>query len=195
MKKISRIFSIPGPVLMVAMVIFTSVQLIGQAALERPADWAKKVEGLSFRNLYMLNDSIFRSEQPDSLEFVQLYNYGIRSILNLRDHHTDREGAKSVPLTLYDVAMNAKAFTDEEIVKALKVLDKSPKPVLVHCKQGSDRTGVVLAMYRIIFQGWTKAQALDELEHGGNDFHEKYANIPEYIRNVNIGKIKAEIKN
>jgi tyrosine-protein phosphatase SIW14 len=50
----------------------------------------------------------------------------------------------------------------------------APKPVLVHCWHGSDRTGSVVAAYRIVFQNWTPAAALDELRHGGFGYHEKW---------------------
>ncbi len=44
-----------------------------------------------------------------------------------------------------------------------------PFPVLVHCRAGSDRAGVLVALYRIYFQGWSKDDAKrDMLKHFHN---------------------------
>jgi protein tyrosine phosphatase len=53
--------------------------------------------------------------------------------------------------------------TDEQIVSALKVMnDTSTGPVFVHCKRGADRTGTVIACYRISHDRWAVTKALDE---------------------------------
>ena len=86
--------------------------------------------------------------------------------------------------------MRAGNFTDTEIINSLRMIKNAPKPILVHCRYGADRTGVVLAMYRIIFEGWTKEKALDELENGNYGFHTNFENIPAYIKNADISTIK-----
>ena len=49
------------------------------------------------------------------------------------------------------------------VLAALQTLDAAPKPVFVHCMKGQDRTGVVIAAYRIRRQGWTFDQAYQEM--------------------------------
>lgn len=58
------------------------------------------------------------------------------------------------------VSMNAGNFTEQQVLEALTVIAESPKPVLVHCLHGSDRTGTIVAMYRMVCQGWNKQQSL-----------------------------------
>jgi hypothetical protein len=48
-------------------------------------------------------------------------------------------------------------------------------------------------MYRIVFQGWLKDEAIDELMHGGYGYHAVYENIPEYIRKADIAAIKMKV--
>lgn len=48
-------------------------------------------------------------------------------------------------------------------------------------------------MYRIVYQNWTKEMALLELINGGYNFNTEYDNIPEYIKKVNIDKIKKKV--
>jgi hypothetical protein len=164
-----------------------------QTISSRPFDWARKIPNYNFTNLYQVNDSIYRCEQPDSLGFAILDSIGVRSVLNLRSNHTDNELIYGLPLNLYNVEMAAHNFGDSEIVSAMRILLDSPKPIVVHCYYGSDRAGAVIAMYRIIFQNWTKENALNEMKNGGYGFHELYYNIPRYIRDVDIEMIKKAI--
>jgi len=115
---------------------------------------------------------------------------GIKSILNLRSEHSDGGFLHSSSLKAYRVKMSAGDFTDAEIIKALRVIKNAEKPVLIHCRYGSDRTGVVMAMYRIVFENWTQEKALDELENGNYGFNTRYDNIPAYIKNADISAIK-----
>lgn len=161
-----------------------------QTLSPRPEAWATKIEDCNLDNLYKLNDSIYRSEQPGKSEFDCLAKNGFRSVLNLRSHHLDSGKIKGASLKPFNVKMVARSFTDNEIIEALRILKDRPKPILVHCLHGSDRTGVVIAMYRIIFENWTREQALYELLNGGFGFHTKYTNITGYITNVDINLIK-----
>jgi tyrosine-protein phosphatase SIW14 len=89
--------------------------------------------------------------------------------------------------------MKPESIKDDQIIKALKDLMDAPKPILVHCARGSDRTGVVIAMYRIIFQNWTKEEAIKEMRDGGYGFHTGYTNIVSYIEKVDIEKMKKKL--
>jgi protein tyrosine/serine phosphatase len=88
--------------------------------------------------------------------------------------------------------MNAWHITNDEVISALKLIRaaQAKGPVLVHCQHGADRTGVVIAMYRIIYQGWSKQQALDEMENGGFNFHAIWTNIPDFVKNADIPTFK-----
>ncbi|HPW18122.1 MAG TPA: tyrosine-protein phosphatase [Candidatus Aminicenantes bacterium] len=160
----------------------------------RPESWAVKVESPYLKNLWKVDDALYRSEQPDAAAFEYLRDLGIKSVLNLREHHADKALLDGLDLEEYDVQIQAKAFTDAEIVRALRAIAAARKPMVVHCQHGSDRTGVVVAMYRIVFQGWTKEQALAEMRNGGYGFHAKYVNITEYIERADIDLIRAELK-
>ncbi|RAJ75008.1 tyrosine phosphatase family protein [Chitinophaga dinghuensis] len=164
------------------------------AIMAHAQQWATKKEIGNVKNLFQVSDSIFRSAQPDSSGFIALHHFGIASVLNLRTHHSDSMASGNTNFRLYHVEMEAKKFTDQEIIAALKALQQAPKPILIHCQHGSDRTGVVTAMYRIVVQHWKKEDAIAELEQGNFGFHKQYVNIPEYIRTVDIEKIRLAIK-
>jgi len=161
----------------------------------RPSDWAKKINGLKLSDLYVLNDSIYRSEQPGNIDFTLIESIGIKSVLSLREFHQDSDLINGLNLKLYNVKINPYYFGDTEIVEALKILKNSPKPIVIHCNIGGDRTGVVVAIYRVIYQNWTKEKAIQEMKDGGYGFHWIFFNMPRYIKKVDIDIIKKKILN
>jgi protein tyrosine/serine phosphatase len=162
-------------------------------SLIRNGAFASKIKGTTLTNFYQLNDSIYRSEQPDSKAFQNIERLGIKTILNLRSDRSDTILLRLTKLNYRQIKMVTKDFSDLEIIEALRIIRNSPKPLLIHCKHGADRTGVVVAMYRIIFENWSRQNAIDELKHGGYGFHKKYVTIPTYLKNVDTAYIKQNI--
>jgi protein tyrosine/serine phosphatase len=161
-------------------------------AAQLPATWATSEYSEHLKNFYKIDDKVYRSAQPDKKGFRELKKLGIRNVLSLRDYHSDDDGNDS-GLNLYRVKMEAGDITTEKVVEALRIIRNSEGPVLIHCWRGSERTGLVSAMYRIVFQGWSKDEAIDELMHGGYGYHFLYSNIPDFIRQVNIEEIKRQV--
>ena len=48
------------------------------------------------------------------------------------------------------------------------------------------------AIYRIAVQGWTKEEAIQEMEEGGYGFHEVWKNLPSWIETLDIMKVKTD---
>ena len=159
----------------------------------RSTTWAQPIKTDQLQNFYKLDDKVYRSEQPDRKGFDYLKSFGIRNVLNLRDHHKDDARAKGTGLTLYRVEMNAGAIKTDDVVAALRFIRQSEGPIVIHCWHGSDRTGTVSALYRIVFQNWAKEEAIEELMQGGYGYHAMYKNIPEFIRNSDIESIKKRV--
>lgn len=86
--------------------------------------------------------------------------------------------------------MNAHHINDHDVVLALKAIQNRKGKLVFHCRHGSDRTGAIAAMYRLVFQNWSKAEAISELMNGGYGFHHIYSNIPNYIQQVDVEKIR-----
>jgi tyrosine-protein phosphatase SIW14 len=68
-------------------------------------------------------------------------------------------------------------MTEDELIEALTLLVKSEKPVLIHCVYGSDRTGTVVAAYRIIFENWSKEKAIQEMLEKKYKIHPIFDNL------------------
>lgn len=162
----------------------------------RPDNWATPLISEQMQNWYKVDDLVYRSEQPDDKGMQELARFGIKRVLNLRNFHSDDDELKDSgeSMTLYRVAMQAEGITDSEIIAALKVIMEEETPILIHCWHGSDRTGTVIALYRIIFQNWSRQAALDELINGGYGYHPIYKSIPNYILSVDLDTIRAGLK-
>ena len=155
--------------------------------------WAVRMAEKGPGNFYRVSADLYRSAQPENKNYPQLQALGIRSVLNLRYHHRNpKNGAADYRLNFLAVPFSAVDLTSAELTKALRLFKTAPKPVLVHCWHGSDRTGTFCAAYRIVFEDWSVEAALDELKNGGFGFHRRlYANIPELFRAVDWPAVQA----
>jgi protein tyrosine/serine phosphatase len=170
--------------------------LIPTMAFARDANWAKPITLQGVPNLNQVTPILFRSAQPDAAGFANIAkSLKIKTVIDLRETQTDAPILGSSKINAYYVPMNAAHITDKEIIAALTLIKahQGEGPILVHCQHGADRTGVVMAMYRIIYQGWSKQQAIDEMKNGGYNFHSIFFNIPAYINSADIPTLKAAL--
>jgi tyrosine-protein phosphatase SIW14 len=143
-------------------------------------------------NLHRVDARVWRSSQPTRQDFRKLEQDGIGEVLCLRRWHSDKEEAPG--LKRHHVRMNAGEIRDEDIVAALRVMVAAEKPLLVHCFHGADRTGVVIAMYRMVVQDWPRAQAIAELVDPRHGHHAAvFPNIREYLETVDVEKVRREV--
>ncbi len=174
-----------------ALALFTPADA---APRPRPAEWATPIIGCSLENAYRVSDELYRCEQPSTGDVADLQALGIRSVLNLRKHHRDPDAFAAAGLQLLAQPMDAGQVTEDLLVAALRQFHAAPKPVVVHCWHGSDRTGVFVAAYRIVFQGWSSAAAIDEFRHGGYGYHARwYPNLVELLTNLDGAALRARM--
>ncbi|MBE6398983.1 MAG: hypothetical protein E7041_02445 [Lentisphaerae bacterium] len=153
------------------------------------------------KNFHKVNENLYRSGQPDKDEFFSLYTFnGIRSVLNLRENNSDKDEINAInrnwnnAVTLYEIPLDTGKITEGDLYKILTVIRDAPKPLLIHCWHGSDRTGCAVAASRIIFENWSVEDAVSELmkpEYGHHKYI--YTNIPELLRKSDWKKIRAAI--
>lgn len=160
----------------------------------RNLDWAVPVAIDGVPNLHKISDNVYRSAQPSAEGMQNLEKMGIKTIINLREFHDDKDEAKGSSIRRIDIPMLAWNIKDENVVEALRQLgNKGEGPYLIHCMHGADRTGVVSAMYRIVYDNWDKEKAIDEMRNGGFGFHEVWANIVDYLKKVDVNAIKLSL--
>ena len=179
----------------VFVLLISSCKTLETPNINRQTNWAEKIELNGLYNLYKIDDNLYRAEQPNTIDMTTLENYGIKTIINLRHIKNDNHEAKNTKLKLVHVRINTWTISYEEIVKSLKAINISQKPALIHCLHGSDRTGCIIAAYRMINCGWTKEDAIKEFLEGGFGFHENwFPNILKLLKSIDIEKLKQDIK-
>jgi len=161
----------------------------------RPDEWAQPVSMSGLPNLHKVSDSLYRGAQPEPEGFKNLKAMGVKTVVNLRSMHSDEDEMEEAGMTgkldYVHIKINTFRPKEDHVVRFLRVMaDPKRHPVFVHCKHGADRTGTMAAFYRIIFQGWSKQQALEEMTQGGYGFHSVWKNLLELIRKSDIEKIK-----
>jgi protein tyrosine/serine phosphatase len=168
----------------------------GCAWTNRPSTWAQPMPLKHLNNFYKVDNNLYRSAQPDLDGILQAKDLGIKTIIDLQSApHEDPVPFANEDLKFERIPQYASCITDENVSKFLNIVShKENGPFLVHCLHGSDRTGAAVAMYRITQQNWTKDDAITEMIHGGYGFHFMFINIPEYIEDVDVNKIKNSIK-
>lgn len=120
-----------------------------------------------------VSEKLYRSGQPRDGGLSRLRELGINTIINLRgagkQTRAEELEARALGFNYYHVALPNWARPQDKRVARILELIAAPKNgrVLVHCKEGVDRTGMIVAMYRITREGWTSDKALVEAERNG----------------------------
>jgi len=124
-------------------------------------------------NFHRVSEGIYRGAQPKPGGLQLLRKLGIKTIVNLRDDDSraqDEEAdARLIGLRYFNIPLGRLGRPDDkDIGQVLATInDPENQPVLVHCKKGADRTGVVIAIYRITHNGWTSQLAKAEANRYG----------------------------
>jgi protein tyrosine phosphatase (PTP) superfamily phosphohydrolase (DUF442 family) len=140
-------------------------------AISAPASPAQVVVP-GIPNFVQVNDHVFRGAQPLSQAWQPLAKLGVKIVVDLRrpdEHSTDAEAREVAAAGMKYINFPMKgvvAPSDEQVSKILALLD-SPDRVFIHCKRGADRTGAVIACYRIAHDQWHAKKALDEAKSLG----------------------------
>lgn len=174
------------------------------APAARPETWATPVAASpGLPNLHRVSATLYRSAQPTGEGFVFLAakqslvpaDMPIKTIVSLRAFNDDAPVApEASALHLEQIRFKTWHPEDEDVVKFLRIATTpSMQPVLVHCQHGADRTGTMVAIYRIAYQGWSKAQAKEEMVKGGFGFHPMWQNLLRYIDRLDVDAIKKQV--
>ncbi len=151
----------------------------------------EKVSSKRFKRLYRINDSVYRSEQPSRNGFRELEALGVKTAITFRRNKDDTKKAKGTAIALVHMPLKTAELTEAQITEALRAINEAEKPVLVHCWHGSDRTGAIMAAYRVVIENWTPEEAIKELRLPDLGYHEKwYPNVVELITTLDKEAIR-----
>ncbi len=155
--------------------------------------WAEPMDERGLPNLHKVSDDLYRGAQPTAEGVERLKALGVRTIVSLRSSDTDKNLPIPLEITYEHIPMTAWRPNDRDVVRFLRIVgDENRLPVFVHCRRGADRTGMMVAIYRIAVQGWDKEQAIAEMTQGGFRFNSGWQNLVRYVRDLDIEAIRQQ---
>lgn len=168
--------------------------LASPPAPPRPAAWAVAVAASGVENLYRVDQDLFRSAQPTGAGFRELAALGVKSVLDVAGGEGDGPVARGTDLKLLHVPMSAFGLRDDRVLEALRILtDPANRPLVIHCQHGADRTGAVVALYRVVVEGWSKADAVREMNEGGFHHSSLWRNLDDYVLKANVEVLRRKL--
>jgi tyrosine-protein phosphatase SIW14 len=154
--------------------------LVLSLALSPVSGWAaESLDPSGVPNFHHVNEHLYRGGQPAPQGIKNLAALGVRTVIDLRGgkEHSEEEQklVEAAGMHYVHVPMaGLSAPSDQQIATLLDMLDNSASwPVFLHCKRGADRTGTVIACYRMTHDHWDHAKALSEARTNGMSWIER----------------------
>ena len=176
---------------LVGILFFLAIPALGQepCGLDFPHDSnPTKITDNDICNFHQVDAEVYRGARPGPSAYPKLVQLGIRTIITLEEAKSaDRERAAlaelnqelgpeeridliSFPITQAEIG--SAGLSDVGVHKLFQLIQQARKPVLIHCYFGKDRTGAVIALYRMVRQEKSFSEAYDEALHYGFSPHD-----------------------
>lgn len=133
-------------------------------------------------NVGRVAPGVFRGAQPGKDGYATLKAMGIRTVIDMRTTESEKaqvEGAGMRAIAI-PIEMTRNGLKEKVDRVVALMADPANQPVYVHCRHGQDRTGIVVAAYRMKLQGWRLADAEAEMQAFG--FNDVWINFKRFIR-------------
>lgn len=158
--------------------------------------------GSPIRNFCVITPGkLWRAEAPTRADAQWLIEHGVHSVISLQlDVRHSFEAAHLDPgvagsVTYFRVVdfdatqVLTHRHLDDHVAEVLAIIQKAPKPALISCRAGVDRTGVIAAAYRMLVEGKSQEEAIREMD----GFHSPWNPLNNrYVRSIK-GARKARI--
>jgi protein tyrosine/serine phosphatase len=130
-------------------------------------------ENITITKFQPVTNWLYRGGQPDATGIDQLAKMGFRSVISLRWNlesiKSERALCQQSGLNFFSIPLSYWILpTRKEIDRFFSIIDdKSKQPIFLHCLHGRDRTGMLVAIYRIARENWTADAAYTEMKNKG----------------------------
>lgn len=149
------------------------------------------IQNPNLPNTYQISPILYRGGQPNEKGYRWLAKHGVKTVVSLRTTPPDEAMLQKLGLKSVNIPINPYLFTDDHAVKFLQIInDPENQPIFLHCRHGSDRTGTMVAIYRMAIENWPRSRAIKEMLDPRFGFHSEFFTLPAYLEGVNIAAIK-----
>ncbi|HLH04792.1 MAG TPA: tyrosine-protein phosphatase [Bryobacteraceae bacterium] len=131
------------------------------------------------RNFGRVDSTLYRGAEPTPLALQELQQLGVKLIIDLRQSGTatlrERDEAQQLHIQYVNIPLPPLSAPSSGDVRRILVLleNRGSAPVFVHCRRGKDRTGTIIACYRMQHDGWSSTKALTEAQEYGMSWTER----------------------
>lgn len=159
----------------------------------RPAGWAQPLD--KSINLYRMAPGLYRSALPKTQDWPQLERLGVATVINFYQK-SDEQWLRDPRVRQVQLPLRTDRIDDADVIEVMRSIRQAQAqgPVLIHCKHGQNRTGLIAAMYRIIYEDWSKEQALAEMSGGGFGGEDRMGDAERYIRDADVGALRTALE-
>ncbi len=134
--------------------------------------FADKKSNYGIRNFWEVEPGLYRGAQPNKQGYETLKKLGVKTVVSFRRDRSvkkekawaEKEGIRfiSIPWVARD------HYAPQDLRAFLEIAGNSKnRPLFVHCKAGKDRTGLMMASYRMYHDGWSEKDAFAEMKRLG----------------------------
>jgi len=160
-----------------AFLVVLAAPLAGNAALPQTTQMPsashspapkKTLKGVG--NFGEVTPTLYRGGQPSREGYEALAKMGVNIVVDgrLSGQDKEREEVEKAGMQYVSIPWHCLFPRDEVFARFLNVLRANPdKKVFVHCRYGDDRTGMMVAAYRMSVEGWTAEEARREMDQFG----------------------------
>jgi protein tyrosine/serine phosphatase len=191
----SRLRLLPATFLLSMVALFNlTLAHADDSASPRPSEWAQSVE-VQY-NLFRMSPTLYRSALPDRGALPLLEKLKVGTVINFLPE-SDSSWLSTPGINQVQLPYRTNHVDDADVLTALRAIQtaESHGPVLMHCKHGSDRTGLMAAMYRVVIQGWSKEDALSEMTQGGFGDSTHFKDGVRYMMQADVDKLRTALAN
>ncbi len=121
-----------------------TLALVGCAAVQAPPG---VLPAMGLTRFYQVAPGIYRSAQPTPNQFIDLaVEYGVKSVVKL-NYAWESPDVLPAGVEQFEHPMSAfRVLSHEDVLSVCRDVDAAPKPVIIHCEHGQDRTGLIVAL-------------------------------------------------
>ncbi|WP_166222222.1 dual specificity protein phosphatase family protein [Pseudomonas atagonensis] len=190
----SRVRLFPALCLSLVVLLHLIPAQADAAITARPSEWAQPVE-VQY-NLFQMSPTLYRSALPDDGAVPLLKNLKVATVINFLPE-ADSNWLSEPGIHQVQLPYRTNHVDDSDVLKTLRAIQAAEAEgrVLMHCKHGSDRTGLMAAMYRVVVQGWSKEDALSEMTQGGFGDSTHFKDGIRYMMQADVDKLRTALAN
>src|SRR5262249_25365496 len=119
-------------------------------------------------NLGQVTPTLYRGGQPSAQAFETLAHMGIAIVVDTGRSKRDETLIKNLGMSYVSLPWYCPFPKDKVFARFMEITRENPsKKIFVHCRLGDDRTGMMIAAYRMGEQHWTAKEALQEMHEFG----------------------------